>query len=127
MSRDIQEATSIDIFENVFRFRRLVPGAGQNKAELEKLSRARPPRCSARCRTLRSVSPLNSSSRTGIPPLMCGNPSLTPWHGVAMEAADGMCLMKRSKAEDLNASLVWRNNRPSHFVAPHLTVQEATS
>ncbi|MBB5939642.1 isocyanide synthase family protein [Streptomyces zagrosensis] len=52
---------------------------------------------------------------------------LTPWHGVALETGDGMFLTKRSHAEELKASLVWRKNRPSHFVAPHLTLQEVMS
>ncbi|MEU3958938.1 isocyanide synthase family protein [Streptomyces buecherae] len=52
---------------------------------------------------------------------------LTPWHGVALETGDGMFLTKRAHAEELKASLVWRGNRPSHFVAPHLTLQEVMS
>jgi pyoverdine/dityrosine biosynthesis protein Dit1 len=45
---------------------------------------------------------------------------LTPWHGVAMDDGNSVTLIKRSTAEKLNASVVWRNGRPSHFVAPHL-------
>lgn len=48
---------------------------------------------------------------------------LTPWHGVALESSDGLILVKRSQAEQANARLVWRHNRPSHFVAPHLTLE----
>ncbi|GAA0399200.1 isocyanide synthase family protein [Streptomyces luteireticuli] len=64
------------------------------------------------------------SEKIGLHLMRTGNPWLTPWHGVALEVADGMLLTKRSHAEELNASLVWRNDRPSHFVAPHLTVQQ---
>lgn len=45
---------------------------------------------------------------------------LTPWHGVVLDDGDNLTLVKRSDAERLNASLVWRKHRPSHFVAPRL-------
>lgn len=48
---------------------------------------------------------------------------LTPWHGVALESADGVILVKRFQAEHAKARLVWRRNRPSHYVAPHLTLE----
>lgn len=48
---------------------------------------------------------------------------LTPWHGVALESSDGLILVKRFQAEQAQARLVWRHNRPSHFVAPHLTLE----
>ena len=40
----------------------------------------------------------------------------TPWHNVAVYDGKQFLLMKRSQAESMSASLVWRNNRPSHFV-----------
>jgi pyoverdine/dityrosine biosynthesis protein Dit1 len=43
---------------------------------------------------------------------------LTPWHGVLLETGGSYTLVKRHEAERLNASLVWRDQRPSHFVAP---------
>lgn len=49
---------------------------------------------------------------------------LTPWHGVALESSDGLILVKRFQAEQVKACLVWRHNRPSHYVAPHLTLEE---
>jgi pyoverdine/dityrosine biosynthesis protein Dit1 len=52
---------------------------------------------------------------------------LTPWHGVALESSDGLVLVKRFQAEQAKARLVWRHNRPSHYVAPHLTLEEITS
>lgn len=45
---------------------------------------------------------------------------LTPWHGVVLDDGDSRYLVKRWDAEQLGASIVWRNGLPSHFVAPHL-------
>jgi pyoverdine/dityrosine biosynthesis protein Dit1 len=45
---------------------------------------------------------------------------LTPWHGVALDDGNTITLVKRSEAERRNASLVWRNKRPSHFIAPDI-------
>jgi pyoverdine/dityrosine biosynthesis protein Dit1 len=47
---------------------------------------------------------------------------LTPWHGVVLDDGNSLCLVKRWDAEKLGASIVWRDGRPSHFVAPHLTI-----
>jgi pyoverdine/dityrosine biosynthesis protein Dit1 len=52
---------------------------------------------------------------------------LTPWHGVLIDDGQHLTLAKRSQAEDMNATLIWRNSRPSHFVAPHTTIEEAAS
>lgn len=41
---------------------------------------------------------------------------LTPWHGVVLDDGLRHVLVKRAQAEKLGARLVWRNNRPSHFV-----------
>ena len=41
----------------------------------------------------------------------------TPWHNVAVYDGQQFLLMKRSQAESIGASLIWHNNRPSHFVA----------
>ncbi|MEO5968986.1 MAG: isocyanide synthase family protein [Bdellovibrionia bacterium] len=43
---------------------------------------------------------------------------LTPWHGVAVEVGGRFMLLKRSQAEELGASLVHRDGRPSHYVLP---------
>jgi len=40
----------------------------------------------------------------------------TPWHNVAVHDGKQFLLMKRSEAENMGASLVWSNQRPSHFV-----------
>ncbi|MDJ0716904.1 MAG: isocyanide synthase family protein [Prochloraceae cyanobacterium] len=40
----------------------------------------------------------------------------TPWHNVAVYDGKKFLLMKRSQAESMRASLVWHNDRPSHFV-----------
>ncbi|MFB6436812.1 L-tyrosine/L-tryptophan isonitrile synthase family protein [Streptomyces sp. NPDC056411] len=45
---------------------------------------------------------------------------LTPWHGVVLDDGVNLSIVKRWEAEELNASLVWRHGRPSHFVGPHL-------
>jgi pyoverdine/dityrosine biosynthesis protein Dit1 len=52
---------------------------------------------------------------------------LTPWHGVALELSDGMLLAKRHQAERIGATLVRRGSRPSHFIAPHLTIAEVSA
>ncbi len=52
---------------------------------------------------------------------------LTPWHGVAVESSDGVILVKRFQAEQAKAHLVWRHNRPSHYIAPHLTLEGVPS
>ncbi|XVV05176.1 L-tyrosine/L-tryptophan isonitrile synthase family protein [Actinosynnema sp. CA-248983] len=43
---------------------------------------------------------------------------LTPWHGVVVDDGTSMTLVKRAQAERDNASLIWRNGRPSHYVNP---------
>lgn len=47
---------------------------------------------------------------------------LTPWHGVVLDDGVTLSLVKRWDAEKLGATVVYRNGRPSHFVAPHLTL-----
>ncbi len=49
---------------------------------------------------------------------------LTPWHGVVIDDGTTFTLVKRSQAERMNASLIWRNSRPSHFVYPHFPLEE---
>ncbi|MGB3438166.1 MAG: isocyanide synthase family protein [Actinophytocola sp.] len=46
---------------------------------------------------------------------------LTPWHGVVVDDGHRFTLVKRSDAENMRASLIWRNSRPSHFVRPAAT------
>lgn len=46
---------------------------------------------------------------------------LTPWHGVVVDDGRRFTLVKRSDAENMRASLIWRNSRPSHFVRPAAT------
>lgn len=41
---------------------------------------------------------------------------LTPWHSVVLDTGGSRVLVKRFEAERLNASLIWRDGRPSHFV-----------
>ncbi|HEY3607880.1 MAG TPA: isocyanide synthase family protein [Pseudonocardiaceae bacterium] len=47
---------------------------------------------------------------------------LTPWHAVVLDDGVHQSLVRRWEAEQLNASVVWRNGRPSHFIGPHLTI-----
>jgi L-tyrosine isonitrile synthase len=49
---------------------------------------------------------------------------LTPWHGVIVDDGESLTLVKRSQAERDNASLIWRNGRPSHFVNPNTAPPE---
>jgi pyoverdine/dityrosine biosynthesis protein Dit1 len=52
---------------------------------------------------------------------------LTPWHGVIVDDGTSLTLVKRSQAENENASLIWRYGRPSHFVNPYATPEENAS
>jgi L-tyrosine isonitrile synthase len=52
---------------------------------------------------------------------------LTPWHGVVVDDGSTFTLVKRSQAEAMNALLVQRNGRPSHFVHPYLPTEEIAS
>ena len=52
---------------------------------------------------------------------------LTPWHGVVVDDGGTFTLVKRSQAEAMNASLVLRNGRPSHYVHPFLPIEEIAS
>jgi pyoverdine/dityrosine biosynthesis protein Dit1 len=47
---------------------------------------------------------------------------LTPWHSVVLDDGVQQSLVRRWEAERLDASVVWRNGRPSHFIGPHLTI-----
>src|SRR3990167_8637356 len=40
---------------------------------------------------------------------------MTPWHGVAMEVCESFVLLKRAQAENLGASIAYREGRPSHY------------
>ena len=58
------------------------------------------------------------SSKIGFHMVKTRDSWLTPWHGVILDTGEEFVLVKRADAERMNASLVWRNNRPSHYVAP---------
>lgn len=49
---------------------------------------------------------------------------LTPWHGVVVDNGTTFTLVKRKHAEHMQASLVWRNSRPSHFVYPRSELEK---
>lgn len=67
------------------------------------------------------------SAKIGIHLLRTNDNWLTPWHAVALDDGNAISLVKRCDAERLNASLIWRNDRPSHFVAPHIALQEVAA
>lgn len=46
---------------------------------------------------------------------------LTPWHGVAVDVGGRFMLLKRSRAEDLGAQLVYLEGRPSHYILTDTT------
>lgn len=52
---------------------------------------------------------------------------LTPWHGVVVDDGTSLTLVKRSQAEAMNASLIRRNGRPSHYVHPDIPTEEIAS
>lgn len=52
---------------------------------------------------------------------------LTPWHGVVVDDGANLTLVKRSQAEVDQASLIWRDGRPSHFVNPNVPPEEIAS
>ena len=41
---------------------------------------------------------------------------MTPWHGVALETKEGYVLLKRNKAIEMGAELIYDSSgRPSHY------------
>jgi pyoverdine/dityrosine biosynthesis protein Dit1 len=62
------------------------------------------------------------SEKFGLQLMRTGDSWLTPWHGVALDDGATISLVKRSQAEKVKATVVWRYGRPSHFVAPHLGI-----
>lgn len=64
--------------------------------------------------------------RLSIHPQTCGTAKLgirlmeaeswmTPWHGVAVDIGGSFVLLKRAQAENLGASIAYRDGRPSHY------------
>jgi pyoverdine/dityrosine biosynthesis protein Dit1 len=62
------------------------------------------------------------SEKFGLQLMRTGDNWLTPWHGVVLDDGATISLVKRSQAEKVKATVVWRDGRPSHFVAPHLGI-----
>jgi pyoverdine/dityrosine biosynthesis protein Dit1 len=62
------------------------------------------------------------SEKFGLQLLRTGDNWLTPWHGVVLDDGQNLSLVKRWQAEEVRATVVWRDGRPSHFVAPHLGI-----
>jgi pyoverdine/dityrosine biosynthesis protein Dit1 len=57
------------------------------------------------------------AARLGLFLVQTRNMWLMPWQGVLLEQGASLTLVRRHEAERLQASLVWRNERPSHFVS----------
>jgi pyoverdine/dityrosine biosynthesis protein Dit1 len=65
------------------------------------------------------------SSKIGMHMLRTRDSWITPWHGVVVDTGEELILVKRSEAERMEASLVWRRSRPSHFVIPASSLERA--
>lgn len=63
------------------------------------------------------------SEKFGIHLMRTGDQWLTPWHGVVLDDGENVSLVRRWEAEKIDATAVWRDGRPSHFVAPHLGIK----
>ncbi|MEU4744752.1 isocyanide synthase family protein [Actinosynnema sp. NPDC023658] len=66
---------------------------------------------------------LPHSEKIGVRLLRSHDAWLTPWHGVVLDDGTKISLVKRWDAEKLDASVVWRNGRPSHFVGPEPAIK----
>ncbi|MFJ9706479.1 L-tyrosine/L-tryptophan isonitrile synthase family protein [Streptomyces sp. NPDC101234] len=62
------------------------------------------------------------SGKIGVRLLRTQDAWLTPWHGVVLDDGTKFSLVKKWDAEKADASVVWRNGRPSHFVEPHSAI-----
>ncbi len=58
------------------------------------------------------------SPKIGVSLVATDDPWGTPWHGVMLADAHGYRLVRREHAEALDAALVYRKGRPSHFALP---------
>lgn len=56
-----------------------------------------------------------TSEKIGIHMINSANNWGTPWHGVAVKNGNDFILMKRHQAESMGASIVYQQDRPSHF------------
>lgn len=75
-----------------------------------------------------SIHPQSShSEKIGFHMLRTKDAWLTPWHGVVVDDSESFTLVKRSQAEAMNALLVCRNGRPSHYVYPNAAIEENAS
>lgn len=55
------------------------------------------------------------SEKIGINLIAQGDGWATPWHSVVLKRGDDVRLLPRREAEKLNAALIYRNGRPSHY------------
>lgn len=58
------------------------------------------------------------SPKIGVRLVPTDDPWGTPWHGVMLADPAGFRLVRRQQAEALDAALVYRGGRPSHFALP---------
>lgn len=58
------------------------------------------------------------SEKIGISLVDSSNCWATPWHSVVLKRADKVSLVPRRQAEEMNAALIFKNGRPSHFELP---------
>lgn len=58
------------------------------------------------------------SEKIGISLVDSTNCWATPWHSVVLKRADKVSLVPRRQAEEMNAALIFKNGRPSHFELP---------
>lgn len=75
-----------------------------------------------------SIHPQRCHSRKiGFQLLQTAENWFTPWHAVPLDDGSMVRLVRKSTAERLSATLVWRQQRPSHFVAPGRTTPPPAS
>lgn len=111
------------LFEDAMR-----PGQTLSRTALQKSSRQRAYVVIQRSRAWSALieERFPNAVRLSIHPQTCGTPKLgirlmeaenwmTPWHGVAVNVGGSFVLLKRAQAEELGASLVYSENRPSHY------------
>lgn len=114
----------------------LFPGQTKSKNALQKECRAKTYEVMRRSNawTELIVEHFPDAVRLSIHPQGCGSEKLgiqllgasnwiTPWHGVAVEIGNNFILMKRSRAEALDAKLLFDGNgKPSHFKLESINV-----
>ncbi len=107
----------------------MVPGQTQSKTAIQKECRIRAYAVIQRSKAWGDwvESRFPQAVRLSIHPQTCGSKKLgirlmepdnwmTPWHGVAVDVGGEFMLLKRTQAEQIGASLIHLNGRPSHYI-----------